>query len=183
MRAGARHDLRADGGRVMQIPQSDGPPAGPAAAAEGPANRLRQGYGRPPMLQAKAEAGHDVRSVHADRPGALRVGDLVRVRRHRWRVADVRAYSHCQLVTLSGAGAFNSGVQRRVLAPFDVIDLARTLPSAIVVNAAQPAEDVVRDALAAILEHLGRRTTKRLRLPVETGARQEQPVPPAKRQW
>src|SRR3989442_802524 len=79
----------------MQIPQSDGPTAAPATGpAEGP-----------------AQAGHDVR-----------VGDLVRVRRHRWHVADVRGYNHCQLVTLSGAGALNGGVQRRVLAPFDVIE-------------------------------------------------------------
>jgi superfamily II DNA or RNA helicase len=57
-----------------------------------------------------------------DDPGALRAGDLVRVRRHRWRVADVRGYDHCRLVTLSGAGALNGGVQRRVLAPFDIIE-------------------------------------------------------------
>ena len=88
----------------MQIPPSSDPGAGPA-------DRLRQGYGGPPKLHAKAEAGHDVR-----------VGDLVRVRRHRWRVADVHGYDHCQLVTLSGAGALNGGVQRRVLAPFDVIE-------------------------------------------------------------
>ena len=50
------------------------------------------------------------------------MGDLVRVRRHRWRVADVRAYDRCQLVTLSGAGAPNVGVERRVIAPFDLIE-------------------------------------------------------------
>src|SRR4249920_1260796 len=53
---------------------------------------------------------------------SLHVGDLVRVRRHRWRVADVRGYDHCRLVTLSGVGALNGGVERRVLAPFDVIE-------------------------------------------------------------
>ncbi len=37
------------------------------------------------------------------------------------------------------------------------LELARTLPSAVVVNAAQPAEHVIHDVLAAILEHLGRR--------------------------
>ena len=31
---------------------------------DGPANRLRQGYGGPPQLQAKAEAGHDVPTRH-----------------------------------------------------------------------------------------------------------------------
>lgn len=42
------------------------------------------------------------------------------------------------------------------------LDLARTLPSAVVVNAAQPADDVIHDALAAILDHLCSRTRKRL---------------------
>jgi len=44
------------------------------------------------------------------------------------------------------------------------LDLARTLRSAVVVNAAQPAENVIHDAVAAILDHLGRRTRKRLRI-------------------
>ena len=42
------------------------------------------------------------------------------------------------------------------------LELARTLRSAVVVNAAQPAERVIHDAVAAIMEHLGRRTEKRL---------------------
>ena len=41
------------------------------------------------------------------------------------------------------------------------LELARTLPSAVVVNAAQLPEDVIHDALAAIMDHLGRRTKKR----------------------
>ena len=45
------------------------------------------------------------------------------------------------------------------------LEFVRTLPNAVVVNAAQPSEDVIRDALRAILEHLGRRTRKRLGLP------------------
>ncbi len=42
------------------------------------------------------------------------------------------------------------------------LELARSLPSAVVVDATQPADDVVHDALAAILDHLSRRTRKRL---------------------
>ena len=45
------------------------------------------------------------------------------------------------------------------------LELVRTLPNAVVVNGAQPSEHVIHDALAAILEHLGRRTRKRLALP------------------
>ena len=37
------------------------------------------------------------------------------------------------------------------------LELARTLPTAVVVNAAQPAEDVIQDALTVILDHWARR--------------------------
>src|SRR5260370_26368374 len=49
-------------------------------------------------------------------------GDLVRVRRRRWRVADVRAHNGCHEVTLTGAGDWNRGTTRRVLAPFEIIE-------------------------------------------------------------
>jgi superfamily II DNA or RNA helicase len=57
----------------------------------------------------------------------LKPGDLVRVRRARWRVVAVRPYDACQLVTLSGVGGSSVGgssvhVERRVIAPFDSID-------------------------------------------------------------
>ncbi len=48
-----------------------------------------------------------------------RAGDLVRVRRRRWRVLDVRTHAHCQLLTLAAAGG---GDVRRILAPFDEIE-------------------------------------------------------------
>ena len=63
------------------------------------------------------------------------------------------------------------------------LDLARTLPSSVVVNAAQPAEYVIRDALTSILDHLGRRTRKRLGLPVAPGDLSPTAVPPEKRPW
>jgi superfamily II DNA or RNA helicase len=37
-------------------------------------------------------------------------------------VADVRAHSDCALLTLSGAGAANLGVERRFVAPFEVVE-------------------------------------------------------------
>ena len=43
-----------------------------------------------------------------------RVGDLVRVRQQRWRVADLQAFESCSLLTLTGAGVSNLGVQRAV---------------------------------------------------------------------
>jgi hypothetical protein len=42
------------------------------------------------------------------------------------------------------------------------LELAASLPNAVVVNAAQPPEIVIHDALAAILDHLDSRTRKRL---------------------
>jgi superfamily II DNA or RNA helicase len=55
------------------------------------------------------------------------VGDRVRVRRQRWRVADVRSYDACRLLTLSGIGADNTGTERRIITPFDFVEpLERT---------------------------------------------------------
>jgi len=50
---------------------------------------------------------------------AFRAGDLVRVRRARWRIVHVRAYQDCQVVTLRGLGPARPGLERRVLLPFD----------------------------------------------------------------
>jgi superfamily II DNA or RNA helicase len=52
----------------------------------------------------------------------IRVGDPVRIRRQRWRVASLRAYDRCAVVTLTGIGAHNIGVERRVLTPFDSVE-------------------------------------------------------------
>jgi thymidylate kinase len=59
------------------------------------------------------------------------------------------------------------------------LELARTLPSAVVVNAAQLPEDVIHDALAAIMDHLGSRTRNRLRISGLSGEVQAS----SKRQW
>ncbi len=52
----------------------------------------------------------------------LRSGMSVHARRQRWRVVDARAYDDCQLITLSGLGPANFGVETRLLAPFDSIE-------------------------------------------------------------
>ncbi len=49
------------------------------------------------------------------------------------------------------------------------LELARTLPRAVVINAAQPPEGVINDTLEAILDHLSRRAKKRLGLPQTPG--------------
>ena len=52
----------------------------------------------------------------------VRPGDLVLVRRVRWRIVRVRAYQDCQVVTLRGLAAPQLGRERRVLLPFERID-------------------------------------------------------------
>lgn len=52
----------------------------------------------------------------------LRSGMSVHARRHRWRVVDAREYDDCQLITLSGLDPANSGVETRLLTPFDAIE-------------------------------------------------------------
>jgi superfamily II DNA or RNA helicase len=53
---------------------------------------------------------------------AIRTGDLVIMRRLRWRVIDIRTYEQCQLVAVSGIGPANAGAIRHFLLPFDTVD-------------------------------------------------------------
>ena len=58
------------------------------------------------------------------------------------------------------------------------LELARNLQSAVVVNAAQPPEDVIRDAIQTVIEHLSRRTKRRLGIsgePADTPATAKRP--------
>src|SRR3989442_2175896 len=52
----------------------------------------------------------------------VRPGDLVRVRRQRWRIVDVRAYEACEVLTLAGLGTPDADGERRLIAPFDTIE-------------------------------------------------------------
>jgi len=61
---------------------------------------------------------------------AIHNGDLVEIRRERWRVVDVRSYERCQLLTLAGSGGTNLARRRRFLLPFETVtrvDRPRTL--------------------------------------------------------
>jgi superfamily II DNA or RNA helicase len=51
----------------------------------------------------------------------IRPGDLVDVRRRRWRVVDVRAHEACQVLSLAGEGP-DLGAHCRVITPFDRVD-------------------------------------------------------------
>jgi superfamily II DNA or RNA helicase len=62
-----------------------------------------------------------------DSPGTgdFRQGDRVSVRRERWLIADLHQHEQCQVLTLSGIGASNLHRQRRVLAPFELVEPLR----------------------------------------------------------
>jgi superfamily II DNA or RNA helicase len=53
------------------------------------------------------------------------VGDCVRVRRQRWRVTSIGTYGDIHVLSLSGIGPQNYGIERRVLVPFDRIEALR----------------------------------------------------------
>ena len=72
-----------------------------------------------------------------EHPRPLRAGDLVFVRRARWRVVDVRAYEACQVVTLSGLSAPLAGVERRLLTPFDTLRRIQRSPGMRIVRRAR----------------------------------------------
>ena len=52
----------------------------------------------------------------------MQISQHVRVRGERWRVADIRAFDDCQLVTLSSLMPPDVGAERQVLVPFDTIE-------------------------------------------------------------
>jgi len=60
----------------------------------------------------------------------VRAGDLVVVRRARWRVVDVRIYDDCQAVTLHALGPPCPGLERRVLTPFEILHRLERRPRA-----------------------------------------------------
>src|SRR4029077_14618109 len=42
--------------------------------------------------------------------------------KRRWRIAEVRRYEQCELVTLAGADEATAGITRLVIAPFETIE-------------------------------------------------------------
>jgi len=68
------------------------------------------------------------------KPPPPRPGDLVVVRRSRWRVVDVRSYADCAIVTLESALRPSAGARRRVVSPFDPIEPVDRVPRARVVG-------------------------------------------------
>ena len=52
----------------------------------------------------------------------MQISQHVRVRGERWRVADMRTFDDCQLVTLSSLTPPDVGAERQFLAPFDTLE-------------------------------------------------------------
>jgi superfamily II DNA or RNA helicase len=65
-------------------------------------------------MQISSPRGDDRRSG--------RPGDLVLVRRARWRIVHVRAYEDCDMVTLCGLAPPQLGLERHLLVPFDRLE-------------------------------------------------------------
>ena len=63
------------------------------------------------------------------------------------------------------------------------LKLARLLPSTAVVNAAQPAEDVIHDTVEVIVDHLSGRARKRLHLPIAPDRVSQNKVGPSGSRW
>jgi len=61
------------------------------------------------------------RSHRNDGP-TVRPGDLVLVRRARWRIVQVCAYEACQVVTLCGLAPPQQGLERRFVLPLDRVE-------------------------------------------------------------
>jgi superfamily II DNA or RNA helicase len=52
----------------------------------------------------------------------MQISQRVRVRGARWRIADIRPFEACQLLTLAGASSSRGVVEQQVLAPFDDVE-------------------------------------------------------------
>ena len=63
---------------------------------------------------------HGVR--HLSDPRQVMIGDRVSARRQRWKVVDARSFEACRLLTLVGTDATNTGIERRLITPFDVVE-------------------------------------------------------------
>src|SRR3954453_18453438 len=61
-----------------------------------------------------------ISSTPGDERRAIRPGDVVRVRRARWRILHVRPYDACQVVTLRGLAPPH--LERRIVVPFETIE-------------------------------------------------------------
>ena len=68
---------------------------------------------------------------------AVRPGDLVHVRRARWRIVQIRACDGCQVVTLCGLTPPQLGLERRVLLPFDIVEPIERAPRPRIVRASR----------------------------------------------
>jgi superfamily II DNA or RNA helicase len=70
----------------------------------------------------------------SDNSPAVRPGDLVRVRRARWRIVQIRACEDCQIVTLCGLSPPHLGLTRRILTPFETVEPIDRAPRPLIVR-------------------------------------------------
>ena len=95
----------------------------PVASAPGARARFRRNHARNRIswLQARGACVPGIdRAMQI--PSLLRAGDLVRIRRRRWRIVQVHAHEGCQVLTVTGIDAKAFGANRRYLTPFDTAE-------------------------------------------------------------
>jgi superfamily II DNA or RNA helicase len=80
--------------------------------------------------QDPRETGSGVHAPSGSDAQSVKAGDLVLVRRQRWRVIDIHRHDSCLLVSVAGAAASNRNLKRRFLLPFDRHQ-ALTLPTSL----------------------------------------------------
>src|SRR6478672_9666022 len=76
--------------------------------------------GAPQYLRASGRRAMQISSTPGEERRGIRPGDVVRVRRARWRILHVRPYDACHVVTLRGLAPPH--LECRVLVPFDTIE-------------------------------------------------------------
>ena len=73
------------------------------------------------MTRLSARGSGCTRTEEHTLQNSLHPGDVVRVRRRRWRIVDLRVYDRHELLTLRGIGPVNIGRTLRVVTPFDFV--------------------------------------------------------------
>src|SRR5207245_4380747 len=81
-------------------------------------------------------------------PTGVRAGALVRVRRRLWRVRDVRTHDGCQIITLAGVAGGGAVAERRVIVPFERIDVVQR-PAALHIVSPRRWSCALRSLIAA----------------------------------
>jgi superfamily II DNA or RNA helicase len=71
------------------------------------------------LFRSRVQFLHARRAVRMVDQQSLQAGNVVVIRRQRWRIVSIRAYPRCKVLALTGAGIVNAGRPLHLIAPFD----------------------------------------------------------------